>query len=433
MSTLIAAERRARVPLRDRFGLPDTRGNRPLLGAATIDSLGTGLVLAFVVVYFATTTTLPLAEVGAALTLARLLASPTAVVVGPLIDRFGARRVALAGNAVSAVAYAGFLVVGSRFWEIVPVAWAAQVGAVTYWTSSTGLVALAARPDGRPRWFALLHTLRNAGLAAGGALGAFAVGAGGVTGLRAAVLANAVSYVIAALLLARWRPADASPLRRDAGQRSGRSGGRSTERDAGPDVAAAGYRRVLRDRRYLLLIAVNLTLVLPSLVLSLLLAVFVTQGLHRPAWIAGALLVANGAQVVLTQTWVTGRLARHRSSRVVAWGAALYALAFAVFAMLPGAPGWAVVVGLVVAGGVYNLAETVATPFQEELSVALAPADLRGRYLAVYQLSWTAGQTAAPALFTLLAAHGAALPWLFLVLLCGVSVLLLGRLARAHR
>ncbi|WP_165845783.1 MFS transporter [Streptacidiphilus pinicola] len=395
--------------------MPAIRGNRGLLGAATVDSLGTGLVLAFVLVYFAVTTALPLTAVGTALTLARLLAAPTAVAVGPLIDRFGARRVALCGNAVSAVAYAGFLVSG-RFWEIVLVAWLAQVGAAGYWTSSTGLVALAAEPDARPRWFALLHTLRNAGLAAGGALGAFAVGAGGTAGLRAVVVANAVSYVLAAALLARWRPACAHATVPPAPALSA--------------VDAGGYRSVLRDRRYLLLIGVNLTFVFPSLVLSLLLAVYVTEGLHRSAWIAGGLLVANGVQVVLTQTVVTRRLARHRPTRVVAWGAGVYAASFALFAALPRVSGWMLTAGLLGAVALYNLAETVTTPFQEELSVAIAPEHLRGRYLAVYQLSWTAGQTAAPGLFTLLLTGSPALPWLFLILLCvaaAVLVTLLGR------
>ncbi|MEY9873057.1 MFS family permease [Streptacidiphilus sp. MAP12-33] len=420
MSTLITGNTGTIGSLRDRLGLPSTSGNRRLLGAATVDSLGTGLVLTFVVVYFGATTTLPLIAVGAALTLARLVASPTAVVVGPLVDRFGPRRVALAGNAVSAVAYAGFLV-SDRFWEIVVVAWLAQIGAVGYWTSSTGLVALAAPAEERPRWFALLHTLRNAGLAAGGALGAFAVGTGGVTGLRAVVLVNAVSYAVAALLLAFWRPGLGGPAE---GARP------SAPAPTTNGSAGGGYGTVLRDRRYMLLVLVNLAFVFPSLVLPLLLAVFVTRGLHGPAWIAGVLLVANGAQVVLTQTAVAAWLGRLRPTRVVGWGALLYGAACGVFAVLPSVPGWAVVVGLVCATGLYNLAETVATPFREELSVALAPAHLRGRYLAVYQLSWTAGQTAAPALFTLLLAQGVSLPWLFLVLLCGLAVLLLAVLDR---
>lgn len=94
----------------------------------------------------------------------------------------------------------------------------------------------------------------------------------------------------------------------------------------------------------------------------------------------------------------------------------LNALAFAGFALLPGAPGRAVGGGPVAAMPVYYLAETVATrgrgvatPGREELSAALAHPGRRGRYLAVDRLSWGVGRALAPGLLTLLFVHGPAL------------------------
>ncbi|WP_441246655.1 MFS transporter [Kitasatospora sp. McL0602] len=385
-------------------------GGRHLLGAHLIDSTGSGLLLAFTVVYFARTTPLGLTEIGAAISLGRLLALPTALLTGPVIDRLGARQVAAAANLLSALAYTAFLTAGQA-WQIVGVVCLAQIGTAAYWTASTGLVVLAAEAPDRPRWFALVGSLRNGGLAVGGAIGALLLATGGTTGLRATVVANAVSFAVAAALLATWQP----PVRAAAPTTSAVEG---------------SYRTVLRDRRYLLLVAVNLSFVLASLVLSLLLAVYLTEGLHRQAWVAGSLLVLNSAQVVLTQTAVARRLSRHRPIRVVVAGALLNALAFGLFALLSAAPGWAVMAGLYAAMLVYNLAETVATPFREELSVSLAHPGLRGRYLAVYQLSWTLGQTVGPALLTLLLGWGAACPWLFLAAASLTAVPLLLALER---
>ncbi|MFG2821372.1 MFS transporter [Kitasatospora sp. NPDC048365] len=372
---------------------PRVHGPHHLLGAHLIDSLGSGLLLAFTVVWFARTTDLTLTAVGAAISLARLLALPTAVLTGPLVDRYGARPVAAWANAGSALAYTGFL--GARqVWQIVTVVLLAQIGTAAYWTASTGLVVLAAEPGQRPRWFALVGSLRNAGLAVGGALGALLLAVGGTDGLRLTVLLNALSYAVAAGLLLAWRPAAVPPAARAA--------------------AAGGYRTVLRDRRYLLLVAVNLAFVFASLVLGLLLAVYLTEGLHRPAWLAGSLLVLNSVQVVLTQTAVARLLRRYRPTRVVAAGSLLNVLAFAGFAAVAAAPGWAVLAGVFAAMLVYNLAETVATPYKEELTVRLAAPGLRGRYLAVNQLAWTLGQALAPGLFTLLLGLGPAWPWVFL-------------------
>ncbi|MEU9047850.1 MULTISPECIES: MFS transporter [unclassified Kitasatospora] len=407
--------------LRDRLGLPATTGHARLIGAHVVDSLGTGLILAFTLVYFADTTGLSVAAVGAAVSAARLLALPTAVAVGPLLDRYGARPVATAGNSLSALAYGGFLL-AHQAWQIVLVCLLAQIGQAAYWTSSTGLVVLAADEGERPRWFALVQTLRNAGLGLGGALAAVLAAGGGTGALRLLVALNAVSYALAAALLGTWRPAGTADAARTR-----------TEAPAGGPVTPdgpGGYRAVLRDRRYLLLIAINLTFVFASMILSMLLAVYLTEGLHRDAWTAGALLVLNGVQVVLTQSAVARRLERFRPTRVVAAGGLLNAVAFALFALVAAAPGWAVLGGLFTAMAVYNLAETVATPFREDLSVSLADPHRRGRYLALYQLSWNVGQAVAPGLLTLLLTRAAVLPWLFLLLLSIAAVPALVRLER---
>ncbi|MGW4693114.1 MFS transporter [Kitasatospora cineracea] len=406
-------------PLLDRLGLPAGAGrHRPLIGAHLIDSLGTGLVLAFTLVFFTRTTDLPLTTVGAAVSAARLLALPAAPAVGPLIDRYGARKVAAWANALSALAHAAFLL-ADRGWLIVLVCLLAQAGQAGYWTASTGLVVLAAPDGGRTRWFALVQTLRNAGLGLGGAAGALLVGDGGAGGLRLLVALNAASYLMAALLLARWRPAVPAEPPAPAAVHEQPAPATATPVQPAPPATVperGGYRAVLADRRYLLMVLVNLSFVLASMVLSVLLAVHVTAALHLGAPLAGALLVLNGVQVVLTQNPVSRLLEGHRATRTAAAGAVLNAAAFGLFAVLPGdGPRWLVLPGLVVAMLVYNLAETVATPGREELSVALAHPARRGRYLAVNQLSWNLGQALCPGLLTLLFAHGPSWPWLFLL------------------
>ncbi|MEU8512155.1 hypothetical protein AB0C76_11275 [Kitasatospora sp. NPDC048722] len=160
-------------------------------------------------------------------------------------------------------------------------------------------------------------------------------------------------------------------------------------------------------------------------------AVSTARLLALPTAVAvGPLLVLNGVQVVLTQNAVARRLERFRPTRVVAAGTLLNALAFGLFALVVAAPGRAVLAGLFAAMAVYNLAETVATPFREDLSVSLADPELRGRHLALYQLSWDVGQAVAPALLTLLLARAAVLPWLFLLVLSAAAVPALLRLER---
>lgn len=403
--------------LQKRLGFPPLDGNRKLLSATAIDSLGNGLMLAFVLIYFTRTTSLSLAQVGAAISLARLLAAPTAVAAGPLIDRFGARRTALAANVISGVGYAGFLA-SQQAWHIVLVTWLTQVGFAAYWTSSTGLVTLATQPTWRPRWFALMHMLRNSGLAAGGALGALLIDWGGTTGLRGVVVANAVSYTVAALLLALWHPAD-------------EVSGTRVDKGAASTAGQGGYGTVLRDKRYLLLVGINISFAFNILILSMLIAIYITTGLDQPAWIAGMLIMVNCLQVALTQTSMGRLLERRRPIRVIVTASLITVLSYVVFMSVSAiSTQWIVVIGLLLGVLCFGLAETTGTPFRENLSVSLAPPELRGRYLAVYQLSYTFAQMTGPVLFASLLTQGAIWPWVFLITLNLAAVPALLRLDR---
>ena len=412
--------------VRARFGIPASPGSAGFVAATSIDSIGTGLVLAFTVVYFVDTTTVGLARIGAVMTLARLLALPTSMTVGPMIDRFTARRTAAAGNLLSAGAYVGFL--GARnVWTIGIVVFLVQVGHTTYWTSNGALIAVSAPPDARTRWFGFIHAVRNTGLGVGAALGAVGLAIGSVTGLRAIAVGDAISFLIAAGLLSAWRPARTG---READREDATVPPPSGDGEPG-ERGRTGYLAVLRDRRYGLLIAVNCTLVFAQMLIKVLLAIYVVEALRRGAWIAGVLIVTATVQIALTQNAVTRRLEPFRRTRAVAAASLLDAAAFGLFALLYFAPGPLVVAGLVLAMAVFTIGEEAGFPAMDSLSVSMAPGHIRGRYLAVFQLSWTLGEIAAPGVLTLLLAAQAVAPMLFLLALSLLALPLLALLERA--
>jgi MFS family permease len=399
-----------------KLGIPRLAGNGKFASATAIDSVGTGLVLAFTVVYFVKTTAVSLEAIGAAMTLARLCALPTSLLVGPLIDRFTARRTAITGNLISAVGYGGFLF-AHQVWSIGIVVFLVQVGHTTYWTSSGALVALASPEETRSRWFGFIYALRNTGMGVGGALGAFAFALGETTGLHLIVVCNAVSYLGAVLLLSRWRPKGHDQVAHEPAE-------------ADPAVAKASYRTVLRDHSYTMLISVNVTLVFAQMLIKVLLAIYIVEALDKAAWIAGTLIVLSTIQIALTQTVINRRMERYRPTRVITIAALLNALAFGLFALLYVAPNVVVIVGLFVAMTLFTFGEIIGFPAIDNLSVAMAPERIRGRYLAVFQLSWTVGEVVAPSLLTFLLATGAILPMVFLLALSLVAVPLLRVLER---
>ncbi|MCK7627642.1 MFS transporter [Streptomyces sp. RS10V-4] len=417
------------------WGLPDLAGKGRFVTANLIDSLGNGLVTAFVVVFFVKTTSLSLVAVGAALTVGQLLVLPFPLLIGRLLDTYGPRTVVAAGNWVSVAGFIGFLF-SHAAWQIVLWQFVVQLGSTAFWMGSSPLTVLVARGVERARWFGFVRALRNVGVGFGGAASAVALSIGTVAGLRAVMVINVVSFAVAGWLVITLRGADTSeaagagaadpaPALSEPGEAKPAEP-KSAEREqaAGDSTGqpSGGYRTVLRDTRYLRLVATNISFVFASTVITVLLAVYAADNLDVGSWIVGVLVVLNTAMVALLQTLASRWIEARRPVTVLVLALLLNAAAFVVFGTLLVLPGWAVIAGLLIAMVLYTLAEILSSPPTSELSVVMAPEHLRGRYLAVYQLSWSVGSAVAPALLTALLEGGPALPWVFLTTITVLAV-----------
>ncbi|WP_406213249.1 MFS transporter [Streptomyces decoyicus] len=412
------------------WGLPDLAGKGRFVTANLIDSLGNGLVVAFTVVFFVKTTSLSLAAIGAALTAGQLLVLPVPLFIGRLLDTYGPRIVVAAGNWISVAGFIGFLF-SHAAWQIVLWQFVVQLGSTAFWMGNSPLTVLVARGVERARWFGFVRALRNVGVGFGGAASAVALSIGTVAGLRAVMVINVVTFAVAGWLVITLRDADPSEAAgagpadpEPAESKPAESKPAEPEQAAGETTGqpSGGYRTVLKDTRYLRLVATNISFVFASTVISVLLAVYAVDNLHVGAWIVGVVVVLNAVMVALLQT-LASRWIEARSPVTVLMLALLFnAAAFVVFGTLLVLPGWAVIAGLLIAMVLYTVAEMLSSPPTSELSVVMAPEHLRGRYLGIYQLSWSVGGAVAPALLTALLAGGAALPWVFLAAISVLAV-----------
>ena len=395
-----------RQRIRAAWGLPDLAGHGRFVTANLIDSLGNGLVLAFTVVFFVKTTSLSLAAVGAALTIGQLLVLPLPLFIGRLLERHGPRTVVAAGNWLSAVGFIGFLF-SHAAWQIVLWQFVVQLGATAFWMGASPLIVEVARGGERSRWFGFVRALRNVGVGFGGTASAAALGIGSVTGLRTVMVINVVTFAVAGALVITMRGTD---------------GGEAKPASKTAEPAAGGYRTVLTDTRYLRLVGANVCFVLAPTVIRVLLAIYAVDDLHVGAWIVGVLVALNTAMVAVFQTLASRWIEARGAARALVLALLCNATAFVLFGLLLVLPGWAVIAGLVVAMVLYTVAEILSSPPISELSVVLAPEHLRGRYLGVYQLSWSLSSAIGPALLTALLAGGAALPWVFLTAISLLAV-----------
>ncbi|MFE2050904.1 MFS transporter [Streptomyces sp. NPDC059459] len=401
--------------IRTAWGLPDLSGKGRFVTANLIDSLGNGLVGAFTLVFFVKTTSLPLVAIGAALTLGQLLVLPVPLFLGRLLDGYGPRPVVAVGNWISVAGFIGFLF-SHAAWQIVLWQVMVQLGSTAFWMGSGPLTVTVAGGVERARWFGFVRALRNVGVGFGGAVSAVVLSFGTVTGLRAIMVLNVVTFAVAGWLVLTLPGTEA-----DAGGPAGAAAPGPAE--PGPtSEPPGGYRTVLKDVRYLRLVATNISFVFSSTVIAVLLAVYVAQYVHVGSWIVGVLVVLNTALVALLQTLASRWTEARRPVTVLVWALLLNAAAFTAFGALLVLPGWSVIAGLLIAMVLYTAGEILSSPPTSELSVVMAPDHLRGRYLGVYQMSWSIGSALAPALLTGLLEAGAALPWMFLAAISVLAV-----------
>ena len=241
-----------------RLGFPSVGEHRRFVAAIVADTVGSGLFMPITLLYFLAMTDLSLVQVGSALSLSALLSMPAAFVIGTLVDRFGPRRMMLAGNLVQAAGMVAYLWADSL---LAVALWTAllNLGRQSFWGSFGNVVTAISAPGERELWFGFLQAVRNLGFSVGGVLAGVALQIGTDAAYQSVVVVNAVTFVLAFVLLLDVPDHRVAQDRRRAGRGLGRRAARPglpaargrpvrlRGRDDGAQLRPAGLRR--RDDR----------------------------------------------------------------------------------------------------------------------------------------------------------------------------------------
>jgi MFS family permease len=385
--------------LREQLGLPRIGTARPFALAMIIDAVGSGLFLPFSLLYFYQAGGLSLTEAGLGLTIAMLVAVPAPLAAGALVDRVGPRTVAVATNAARAVGFLGYLFVHDLA-TLIAIALLVSVSDRLFWVAQPTLIGEFAASGSRDRWFGLIVALRAAGLGIGGLLAGLAVSSMGIVGYHALIVANAMSFALAALLIASLRTPKRAVIA-------------AFFAEEGPK----GFRAVLVDRSFCWIVASNLVFGIARTMILVGFPIYAIQVLGAPAWLTGVLYAIYTALLAVAQTSLVRLLERHRRTRALMLGALLWVGSFIFLAAAPLLPREAIVAYLSAVTVLYTVAVMVHAGVIDALVVEAAPDTLRGRYVAAFSLSWAAANAFAPGLFTVMVAWYTGLPWIVLAAL----------------
>ena len=391
-----------------RLGFPKMRGHEALVIAFLLDALGTGLYLPFSLLYFQKIAGLALPAIGVILTLATVLTLPMNPITGTLVDRFGGKPLVVASQLLQAIGFLGYLLVHGLP-LLFGTALLVTVGNRIFYAASTALIAEVAGLDERDRWYGFVGATQSVGLTAGGLLAGFIVALGGASGYRALILANVFSFGLTAISL-HWH---------------------TTPRKPRPHLETAesdGYRAVLADRPFLVLVACNVIFALCSFLLSIGLPLYATETLKTSTVVVGVLFAFSSGLSICAQTLMVRLLESRRRTRSLAAASLVWVVGCALLAIAPLLPRFLLIPYLFGTVALYTVAGLIAGPTSTALAAASSPSHLQGRYIAVHQFSWGVAAAIVPSMFTLLYALGPAWPWVALAGPALVTGLLMVRL-----
>ncbi|GAA1589267.1 MULTISPECIES: MFS transporter [Kribbella] len=326
------------------------------IGAFTLPFLGVVLAVEFKASL--TQTGVVLAVFGAATIPSRLLG-------GQLADRFGRRRTIVLGLVGCAVSQL-WIALSHTLWSAVLATVLLGLAFEIYEPPSQAMIADVTEPEDRPAAYGLY----SAALAAAGVLAGLLAAAISHWDLRWLFVADAITCLLCATLVALALPAD---VRRDA--------------PAEVDLVERSAVSPWRDRRLLLLLASGT--VFATIYMQLVIGLPLTlleQGLPKSG--AGIILAVSAVTLIAAQRLL--RLQNLDDFRSIAIGYVLLATGLLASAFAH------TLLVFVLAAVLWSLGDLFLLTRYLTQASGLAPDEARGRYLAIFGLSWGIATTIAP-------------------------------------
>jgi MFS family permease len=348
---------------------------RLVLLAVVVDSLGTGAVLPFYIVYYRDVAHVPVPHIGLLIALPFLLGALAAAPVGYGTDHLGIGPVLVVGSLLAAAAQLVTATATTEFGFGAGLA-LLGLGMVGVNVATATLIGQTVPSRLRQPFFGIRFMTMNVCFALSGAVVAFYLTLDHPERFRQAFFVDALSWLLAlALFMVVVIQGTASRVSAHT---------ESSGSKVGPAAPSPGYLSLLRRSSTLPLVSLAFLLGLvgyPQLNVALP-ALARYEGASPPS--IGIAFAVNGLVIVAAQLFVVVRLQQVRRTRALAATAALWAMVWAVAGLLGVVHGGvAATVVLALCTGVFAIGETLMQPTLPAITNDVADDQDRGRFNAL--------------------------------------------------
>jgi MFS family permease len=365
-----------------------------------IDAIGSTLLFPFFALYITEKFGVGMTQAGILLGMSSLFGLIGSLIGGALADRFGRRTLILFGlvfSALSSLSFGFAGSIGTLYILIVIVGLLSRIANPAYDALLADILPEAKRQEG----FGITRVAFNYAWIIGTALG-------GLIASRSFLIlfiADAILSLVVAVILYRFLPETRPVLQSDA-----------KKQQESLFTTMTGYRLVLRDLAYMgFTVAGMLFLIVYQQQYSSL-PVFLRDVHAISSQSYGVMLSIAGLEVILFQLWISRAIRNYPPFITMVHGTVFFIAGFILIGFVRTVPMFILAIVIITVG------EMITFPTNRVIASNFAPANMRGRYMAIYDLGWAIPSTLGPAAAGLILDHyNPHLLWYIGGLLCAVS------------
>jgi MFS family permease len=334
-----------------------------LILASFIDRLGGALLFTFFAIYITSKFGVGLTQVGLVSVIWGVTGLFGNFVGGALADKFGRKGVMIFGLVISATSSIGLGLV-SELWMLYAITIFVGLFASVGEPASHAMISDMLPKEQRAEGYSIHRVAFNMAVVVGPMIGGFLA----TRSYMLLFITDAITSLIMAgfvlfLLDETWRP--------------------SEEVEPETTLQAVGsYRNVLADRLFITFVGIGVITQFVYFQMYMTLPVFLTKVHDQPPSGFGYIMSLNAAMVVLMQFWITRRLRNIPPIITMAIGCLFFVVGFGMYSFV------ALYALFLLAMAFITIGEMVYFPTSQAFVAELAPEDMRGRYMAIYGLSF---------------------------------------------
>ena len=334
-----------------------------------VSMIGSTMIWPLLLIYVSKQLNVPMTQTASLMTINAIVGVAFTFVAGSITDRFGRKWVVTFGLMVNAFTYLFMMRADTYLVFAIMMAFSGMANPL-YRVGVDAMITDIIPEGERIEAFALIRMAKNLGVSLGPAIG-------GIIAAKSydlTFISAAVGMAIFSIMLIFFAK-ETLPAHDKTQYRLSTSG---------------GYHEMLKDRDFIAMISLYSFGWITSALMWILLPVYANQQFGIPENLYGWIPTTNGLMVIFFQVIVTNLTKRFRPLPMITLGMVFYAIGTGSVAFFHGFWGfWLSIV-------IITIGELIIVPTSSAYVANRSQPDTRGRYMSIYNLSWSFARGAGP-------------------------------------